>query len=202
MNCICRGVSEPYCLTVYNCAGGLPLATICLPIYHYWESCHCMILHQCNRGFPRSHIRCPQGISNTSGASASSSNSLSLKHQGHNDVNGWAPPSHPCFSVMMTPLFMRFKSIKSDEAMEKEGAHKAAWLPHRFIWTHPFQMSHFFPWTFTGTSTEGVRAGAYCFWLVPAEHLLMSNEKQRCNASETVREQMHWIKSTAASHDD
>lgn len=45
----------------------------------------------------------------------------------------------------MTTLFLRFKSIKSDEAKEKEAAHRAAWLPRHSLWTHPFQMSHLFP---------------------------------------------------------
>lgn len=56
---------------LYNWAGALPFTVsfanngapqaICLPIYHYWAACLFMILHDCNRGFPRSHIRCSLG---------------------------------------------------------------------------------------------------------------------------------------------
>lgn len=112
-----------------------------------------MILQDCNGGFPRSHIRCPQGISNTSGVLPRTPFPCSVR--GHNDVSASAPPSHPCVSVMMTPLFMRFKSMKSDEAKEKEAAHRAAWLPRRSIWTHPFQRSRLF----TGHSLSLPRRG-------------------------------------------
>lgn len=92
---------------------------------------------------------------NTSGASASSSNSLSLKRQGHNDVNASAPPSLPCVSVRMTPLFFRFKSIKSDEAKEKEGAHESCAAASSLHMNSSLPNVPFIPWTFAETSIEG-----------------------------------------------
>lgn len=128
-------------------------------------------------------------------------NSVFLKYSGHNDVTGWALcsscPLFPlymwelfpclvffCLSVRRMSIFMRFRSIKLDEVKEKEGAHRAPWLPHYPAWTHPFQIA-VYSFDIYSDLHWGPRACAYCFWLVLFEHelLLMSNENQGCSAT-------------------
>lgn len=145
----CRAGPQPYRLAVDNCSSGLPLTVFANSgAAQPFVSPSIITGQLASLWFSRPAMGASQGAASDVLRALATPREFFLELRfvrGQNDVNAWAPPSPPCVSVMMTPLFLRFKSIKSDEAKEKEAAHRAAWLPHHSIWTHPFQMSHSFP---------------------------------------------------------
>lgn len=173
----CAGI---YSLTVSFTANGIP-QTICLSICQSWAAFLSVTLPMCDAGrLPREPDQMspgPKVTTTPTGALASSSNSVFLGHRGHNP--------HPPMSVMRPLLFMRFWSIKSDEA-KKEGDHRVPWLSYLPTWNLPPRSCIYFIWLPS-------RGQSLCilFFISADQTRTLVNEqqkKQRCSASETARE--------------
>lgn len=84
---LCNGAGSPS-LTESFTANGIPKA-ICLPICHYWAASLSVTLPVCDAGrLPREPDQLslgPKVTTTPTGALASSSNSASLGHRGHDD---------------------------------------------------------------------------------------------------------------------